>query len=154
MPVAGLAALQALRAADMGPGKRVLVTGASGGVRRFAVQLAADAGAHIVALSGPPRRWKACRTWGADEAIVGLDDVVEPVDIVVDNVGGATLAAAWDLLAPGGSLQSVGWASGERAREELPRGGWASCRTQKGNEFCLWCRQLLDGQPGVCDRAP
>jgi NADPH:quinone reductase len=115
LPVAGLAALQALRAADVGPGKRVLVTGASGGVGRFAVQLAADAGAHIVAAVGSTPKMERLQDLGADEVIVGLEDVVEPVDIVVDNVGGATLVAAWDLLAPGGSLQSVGWASGERA---------------------------------------
>jgi NADPH:quinone reductase-like Zn-dependent oxidoreductase len=91
------------------------VTGASGGVGRFAVQLAADAGAHIVAAVGSTSKTEGLQDLGADEVIVGLEKVVEPVDIVVDNVGGATLVAAWDLLAPGGSLQSVGWASGERA---------------------------------------
>jgi NADPH:quinone reductase len=115
LPVAGLAALQALRAADVGPGKRVLVTGASGGVGRFAVQLAGDAGAHVVAAVGSTSKMEGLQDLGADEVIVGLEDVVEPVDIVVDKIGGATLVAAWDLLAPGGSLQSVGWASGERA---------------------------------------
>jgi NADPH:quinone reductase-like Zn-dependent oxidoreductase len=107
LPVAGLAALQALRAADVGPGKRVLVTGASGGVGRFAVQLAADAGAHIIAAVGSTSKMEGLQDLGA-EAVIRLEDVVEPVDIVVDNVGGATLVAAWDLLAPGGSLQSIG----------------------------------------------
>src|SRR4051812_35077253 len=49
LPVAGLAALQALRAAGPVAGRRVLVTGASGGVGHFAVQLAAHAGAHVIA---------------------------------------------------------------------------------------------------------
>ena len=35
--------------------------------------------------------------------------------MVVDNVGDPHLAAAWQLLAPGGSLQSVGWTSGQPA---------------------------------------
>jgi hypothetical protein len=37
------------------------------------------------------------------------------VDVVLDNVGGRQLVAAWDLLAPGGCVQSIGWASGEPA---------------------------------------
>ena len=35
--------------------------------------------------------------------------------MVLDNVGGPQLVAAWRLLAPGGNLQSIGWASGEPA---------------------------------------
>ena len=114
LPVAGLAALQALRAADMRSGKRVLVTGASGGVGRFAIQLAADAGGHVVAAVGSSSKMEGLRELGADEVIVGLEDA-DAVDIVLENVGGATLVAAWDLLRQGGSLQSIGWASGEPA---------------------------------------
>jgi NADPH2:quinone reductase len=59
LPVAGVAALRSLRAAGLGPDKRVLVTGASGGVGRFAVQLAARAGAHVIASVG-----STARGWG------------------------------------------------------------------------------------------
>ncbi|HWM07243.1 MAG TPA: zinc-binding dehydrogenase, partial [Actinophytocola sp.] len=110
LPVAGVAALRALRAAGSLLGKRVLVTGASGGVGRFAVRLAAIAGAHVIASVGSPAR--AVRS-GAHEVVVGLDGVGGPVDVVLDSVGGRQLVAAWELLAPGGSLQSVGWTSGE-----------------------------------------
>jgi len=111
LPVAGLAALQSLRAAEVGPGKRVLVTGAAGGVGRFAVQLAGHAGATVLASVGSPARGA-----GLDaEVIVGLDGLTEPVDIVIDNVGGPQLVAAWALLAPGGVVQSIGWSSGEPA---------------------------------------
>src|SRR3954468_31842 len=56
LPGAGGTALRAVHA--LGPliGRRVLVTGASGGVGRFAVQLAARAGADVVALVGSPAR--------------------------------------------------------------------------------------------------
>jgi NADPH:quinone reductase len=37
------------------------------------------------------------------------------VDVVLDNVGGPQLVAAWALLAPGGNAQSIGWTSGEPA---------------------------------------
>jgi NADPH2:quinone reductase len=113
LPVAGLAALRALRAAGPVLGKRVLVTGASGGVGRFAVQLAAHAGAHVIASVGS--RERGAGLVRADEVVVGLDGVDRPVDVVLDNVGGPQMVRAWDLLAPGGSLQSIGWTSGEPA---------------------------------------
>ncbi|MFB4278298.1 zinc-binding dehydrogenase [Nonomuraea sp. MTCD27] len=115
LPTAGLAALRSLRGAGIAPGKRVLVTGASGGVGRYAVQLASRAGAHVIASVGSPARGDGLAGAGADEVVVGLDGVKEPVDIVVETVGGPHLVAAWELLAPGGSLQSVGWTSGEPA---------------------------------------
>jgi NADPH:quinone reductase-like Zn-dependent oxidoreductase len=115
LPVAGVAALQALRAAGAVLGRRVLVTGASGGVGRFAVQLAAQAGAYVIASVGSARRGDGLAAAGADQVVVGLDGVDRPVDVVLDNVGGPQLVAAWELLAPGGCVQSIGWASGEPA---------------------------------------
>jgi NADPH2:quinone reductase len=115
LPVAGTAALQALRAGGVAQGKRVLVTGASGGVGRFAVQLAAHAGAYVIASVGSPARGQDLAEAGADEVVVGLEGVHRPVDLVLDNVGGPQLVAAWGLLATGGSLQSIGWTSGEPA---------------------------------------
>jgi NADPH:quinone reductase len=112
LPVAGVAALRALRAAGTLLGKRVLVTGASGGVGRFAVRLAARAGAYVIASVGSPRRGDGL---DAHEVIVGLDGLGAPVDVVLDNVGGPQLVAAWRLLAPGGRLQSIGWSSDEPA---------------------------------------
>lgn len=115
LPVAGVAALRSLRAAGLGPGKRVLVTGASGGVGRFAVQLAARAGAHVIASVGSAARGEGLTEAGADEVLIGLEGLHRPVDVVIDSVGGSQLVAAWNLLAPGGSVQSVGWTSGEPA---------------------------------------
>ena len=115
LPVAGVAALRALRAAGPLIGRRVLITGAAGGVGRFAVQLASIGGAHVVAVVGSAARGEGLKELGADEVRVGLDGIDSPVDVVVENVGGPLLVAAWQLLAPGGSLQSVGWTSGEPA---------------------------------------
>jgi NADPH:quinone reductase len=115
LPVAGVAALQALRAAGVAAGKRVLVTGAAGGVGRFAVQLAAHAGARVIASVGSAARGEGLAEAGADQIVVGLDGIDQPVDVVLDNVGGPTLVAAWKLLAPDGSLQSIGWSSDEPA---------------------------------------
>jgi NADPH:quinone reductase-like Zn-dependent oxidoreductase len=115
LPVAGIAALRSLRAAGLAPGKRVLVTGASGGVGRFAVQLAARSGAHVVASVGSAPRAHGLAETGADEVLIGIEGLDRPVDIVIDSVGGPQLVAVWNLLAPGGSVQSVGWTSGEPA---------------------------------------
>ncbi len=115
LPVAGVAALRALRASGALLGRRVLITGASGGVGRFAVRLASIAGAHVIASVGRPGRGAGLAELGADEVVVGLDGIDTAVDVVLDNVGGSQLVAAWQLLAPGGGLQSIGWTSGEPA---------------------------------------
>ena len=113
LPVAGVTALQSLRALGSVVGRRVLITGASGGVGRFAVQLAARAGAHVIAAVGSTARGAGLKALGATEVVVGLADVAEPVSGVLDNVGGPLLAQAFSLLDDGGSLQSIGMASNQ-----------------------------------------
>lgn len=114
LPVAGVTAVRALR--RLGPviGRRILITGASGGVGRFAVQLAARAGAHVVAAAGRPERGAGLTELGAAEVVSGgLTGIGEPVVGVIDNVGGQLLSDAYALLAPGGLALSVGKASME-----------------------------------------
>lgn len=113
LPVAGVTALQALRALGPVVGRRVLITGASGGVGRFAVQLASRAGAHVVAAVGSPARGDGLTELGAAEVVVGLDTVREPVFGVLDNVGGSLLTQAFSLVDDGGSVQSIGMASNQ-----------------------------------------
>jgi NADPH:quinone reductase len=113
LPVAGVTALQALRALGPVVGRRVLITGASGGVGRFAVQLAARAGAHVIAAVGSPARGDGLAELGAAEVVVGLADLTEPVFGVLDNVGGQLLTEAFSLVADGGSVQSIGMASNQ-----------------------------------------
>jgi NADPH:quinone reductase len=99
LPVAGLAALRALRAVGPLLGRRVLITGASGGVGRFAVQLAARAGAQVIASVGSVVRAEGLADRGADEVVVGLEGLDEQVVVVLDNVGGPELVKAWGMLA-------------------------------------------------------
>jgi NADPH:quinone reductase-like Zn-dependent oxidoreductase len=113
LPVAGVTALQALRRLGPVVGRRVLITGASGGVGRFAVQLAARAGAHVVAAVGSEARGAGLRDLGAAEVVVGLADITERVFGVLDNVGGQMLAEAFSLVGDGGSAQSIGMASNQ-----------------------------------------
>ncbi|MFI7698137.1 zinc-binding dehydrogenase [Nonomuraea sp. NPDC049480] len=129
LPVAGATALQALR--RLGPviGRRVLITGASGGVGRYAVQLAARAGAHVIASVGGPSRVGGLRELGAAEIVFGPSAVSGRVYGVLDNVGGSQLAQAYNLLEDGGTVQAVGMASREptlidfeEARTRVDRG--------------------------------
>ncbi|TVL88974.1 zinc-binding dehydrogenase [Streptomyces sp. SAJ15] len=112
LPVAGVTALQALR--KLGPvvGRRVLITGASGGVGRFAVQLAARAGAEVVAVVGSPERAEGLAELGAQEVLIGdLEKISGPLHGILDNVGGPLLGEAMFHLAPGGVVQWIGNAS-------------------------------------------
>ncbi len=113
LPVAGVTALRALRRLGSLLGRRIVVTGASGGVGRFAVQLAARGGAHVIAQVGDPARGAGLRELGAAELVGGLDQVTEPVHGALDTVGGPGLALAFALLADGASVQSIGAASGQ-----------------------------------------
>ncbi len=105
LPVAGITALRALEICGFVLGKRVLVTGASGGVGRFAVQLAARGGAHVTAVSRNAERARGLRELGADEIVFDLDGEGS-YDAVVEGVGGATLAAALRLVAARGIVVS------------------------------------------------
>ncbi|MEV2272711.1 zinc-binding dehydrogenase [Nonomuraea africana] len=114
IPVAGASALRALQRIGALPGRRILVTGATGGVGRYAVQLAHQGGAHVVAVTGDPEtHGDGLRRLGADEVISAPGELGEPVDGVVELVGGAHLVDAYARLTEHGTLVTVGHASQE-----------------------------------------
>jgi NADPH2:quinone reductase len=103
LPVAGLTALRALEHGGFVVGKRVLVTGASGGVGRFAIQLATLAGAHVTAVA---RRGEGLAELGADEVLPELEVGGEDFDVVLDAIGGPVLGVALQRVAPLGTVVS------------------------------------------------
>jgi NADPH:quinone reductase-like Zn-dependent oxidoreductase len=103
LPVAGLTALRALEVAGFVLGKRVLVTGASGGVGRFAIQLAKLAGAQVTAIA---RRTEGLKDLGADEVAAEIDLNGPTYEAIIDGVGGPVLGAAIQRVAPGGTIVS------------------------------------------------
>jgi NADPH:quinone reductase len=108
-PVAGLTALYAL--ARRGPllARRVLVTGATGGVGDFAVQLARLGGAHVTASVRRAEEAAMVRQAGAHEVSVG--DEIPPApkyDLVIESVGGRTLGTALAALERGGVCVTLG----------------------------------------------
>lgn len=118
LPVAGLTALLALDQIGSVIGKRVLVTGASGGVGRFAVQLARIGGAHTTAVSASPQRAAGLRELGADEVVHELSTQGESFDGIVEGVGGESLGLAMQRIAPGGTI--VSFASSDPAAVQFP----------------------------------
>jgi NADPH:quinone reductase-like Zn-dependent oxidoreductase len=94
---AGLTALRSLEVAGLLLGRRVLVTGATGGVGRMAVQLARQSGADVTAL---------VRSGGDDLRRLGARAVVTRADgdfdLVVDCAGGPAFTVAIEHLAPRG----------------------------------------------------
>jgi NADPH:quinone reductase-like Zn-dependent oxidoreductase len=108
-PVAGLTALHALLRGGLLLGKRVLVTGATGGVGDFAVQLARHAGAHVTATARRADQSVTVRQLGAHEVIVGEEIAPSPkYDLIVDSVGGKTLGTALAALQRGGVCVTLG----------------------------------------------
>lgn len=103
LPVAGLTALRALEVVGFVLGKDVLVTGASGGVGRFAIQLAKLAGAHVTAIA---RRQEGLRELGADRVAAEIDLDGPEYDAVIDAVGGPVLGSALRRIRPGGTVVS------------------------------------------------
>jgi NADPH:quinone reductase-like Zn-dependent oxidoreductase len=99
LPLAGLTAYQALtEVLDVGEGDRVLVHRASGGVGFFAVQIAVALGAHVIGTASP-KNHGFLRDAGAAEVLDYAAGPIsrqlsEPVDAVLDLVGGDTLADA------------------------------------------------------------
>jgi NADPH2:quinone reductase len=108
-PVAGLTALHALAKNGQILGKRVLVTGATGGVGDFAVQLARLAGAHVTATARRADQAPALRQLGAHEVTVGDEIPASPkYDLVIESVGGRTLGTALAALQRGGVCVTLG----------------------------------------------
>ena len=111
LPVAGLTALRTLRHGAPLLGKRVLITGAAGGVGHIAVQLAAKSGARVTAIVGGPERGRHLR--GAAEIVEGTDQAQGPFALILESVGGASLAAAIARIEARGTIVIFGNSSGE-----------------------------------------
>ena len=102
----GLIALSALRAGLFEPGESVLVTAAASGTGHLAVQLARALGAaRVVAAVGSADKADFVRQCGADEVVTyAQPSWGDPVDVVLDGVGGDALQCGVDTLAPFGRL--------------------------------------------------
>jgi NADPH:quinone reductase-like Zn-dependent oxidoreductase len=116
VPLGALTAWQALHDhARLQPGQHVLVHGGAGGVGTYAVQLAALHGARVTATASA-RDAGFVAGLGADDIVDysgRFEDQVHDVDVVVDPVGGETMARSWPVLRSGGILVAIADEPGE-----------------------------------------
>lgn len=110
---------------DMKTGERVLLRAATSGVGQAAVQLAAIAGARVIAGSRQANRLPALEELGADATFVDRAEGVrkavgnERVNLALDLLGGAAFAENLELLRPGGRLVLIGLLAGSKVELEL-----------------------------------
>jgi NADPH:quinone reductase-like Zn-dependent oxidoreductase len=110
-------------------GESVLVVGAGGGVNSMAIQIAKLAGAVVYTVAGNPAKAEQAQALGAD---VVLDrsrvdwgkEIYQltsrrGVDVVVDNVGRATITTSMQAVARGGRIVIVGNTSGPKAEIDI-----------------------------------
>ena len=116
LPIAGVTALRLLRFGGDLTGKRVLVTGAAGGVGRFAVEIAARGGATVTGVTADRGRSAGLAELGADEVVHRLEDLDGPFDLILEAAGGPSLEAAVHLVSPGGDILVYGNSSDLPAR--------------------------------------
>jgi NADPH2:quinone reductase len=113
LPVAGLTALRTLRHGGPLVGRRVLITGAAGGVGTLAVQIAARSGAHVTAVVGRADRAAGLQELGAAEVVEGIDNAQGRFALILESGGGASLSKAIQLVEPKGTIVVYGNSSAE-----------------------------------------
>jgi zinc-binding alcohol dehydrogenase/oxidoreductase len=134
LPLAGLTAYRAVvTRAQVQPGEHVLVTGIGGGVAVAALQISGARGARVVVTSGSDAKLERAKLLGA---IGGVNyknadwtkSLVEMTsggpDVVIDSVGGETLAKAVEITKPGGRIVTYGATTGPIPQLEIRRVFW------------------------------
>ncbi|MEO8606796.1 MAG: NADP-dependent oxidoreductase [Chloroflexota bacterium] len=118
VPLAALTAWQIMfNTAHLVEGQRILIHAAAGGVGHLAVQLAKWKGAYVIGTASA-RNADFLHEIGVDEVVdytaAPFEDVVQPVDVVLDCVGGDISERSVKVLKPGGFL---GWITGGLSKE-------------------------------------
>ncbi|MEV8452542.1 zinc-binding dehydrogenase [Streptomyces sp. NPDC052095] len=110
LPLAGITALRLLRTVGSLAGRRVLLTGASGGVGHYVTELAVGAGAELTAVTATPVRGERLAELGAN-VVHEVEAAQGPFDVVLESTAGPALPLALSKVRPGGTLVWFGQAS-------------------------------------------
>jgi 2-desacetyl-2-hydroxyethyl bacteriochlorophyllide A dehydrogenase len=116
VPISGFTALQAVRdQAEVQPGQKVLIIGASGGVGTYAVQIAKAFGAEVTGVCST-RNVETVRSIGADRVIdytrEDINHSEQRYDAILDMAGNRSLSDLRRALTPDGTLVIVGGSGG------------------------------------------
>jgi NADPH2:quinone reductase len=152
LPIAGVTALGCLDASGIVQNRRILITGASGGVGRFACQLAAMAGATIFAVS---RRSGLVRQFEEEGTkVAGVYSSVEEAraageyDVIWDSIGGDALATAVTALARNGICVNFGNSARQPTTLNVRAAGWPFHGVR-----CVWLgREPVHNSTPMLDR--
>ncbi|TGP54062.1 oxidoreductase [bacterium M00.F.Ca.ET.230.01.1.1] len=112
LPVAGTTALRTLRHGGDLAGQRVLITGASGAVGRFQIQIAREQGAAVTAIAAA-RHAEDLRELGAEQVVESIEQAEGLFSLITESVGGKSLMHAIERVAPGGTIVMFGSSGGE-----------------------------------------
>jgi len=113
---------------ELKPGESVLITGATGGMGSFAVQLARELGARVLAAGRNPDRLAHLRALGVEEVCLAGSDLARQVheatggrgvDLVFDLVGGQSINSHLAALREGGRLVLIGLLAGRSVEVDL-----------------------------------
>ncbi len=122
LPTAWLTAYSMLfRSGRLLPGERVLVQGANGGLATATIALAVAAGACVSVTSRSPDALQRAHALGAHELVESGAPLAEPVDVVIDSIGEATLPHSIRSLRFGGRLVVAGATSGAAGSVDVRR---------------------------------
>jgi len=143
LPIAGMTALHAVERGAGLLGRRVLVTGASGGVGLFACRLAQLAGARVAGLIRQEAYRPIVEAAGAEQVFAGPDAspaaAFAPYRLIVDTVSGPLLGQVMAMLAPDGTCVALAHAAGSEITFDLWPFAWAGRASLYGfvifNEF-------------------
>lgn len=141
LPVSASTALQAVR--DLGrvrPGQRVLITGASGGVGSFAVQLAVHMGGTVTGVCGTEKIDFVQRLGVSRVIDYRVDEISGTYDVIIDIASPLSLSRTRQLLAPGGRLVIIGVAS-KRGSSGMARNLGANITSLFSRESLVWLLQ-------------
>ncbi|WP_231187201.1 NADP-dependent oxidoreductase [Haladaptatus sp. DYF46] len=110
VPMAGLTAWRSMQLTDLQAGQRILIHAAAGGVGHFAVQFAKHRGAHVIGTASGSNE-EFLRDLGVDEFVnyreERFEDAVEPVDVVIDAIGGDTFTRSLEIVKESGVIDNL-----------------------------------------------
>jgi NADPH2:quinone reductase len=155
LPVAYLTALITLRAAGFRPGKTVFAPAIGGSVGNAVIQVAGALGAkHAISSTTSHVKAAEAKKLGFSEVVdLSAEGLVEGVlrltdgygaDIIVDSIGGDILSDALGVLAPGGSLTTLGYAASRKTTIDVTNLIWKSASIKSFSLFSqplsVWAR--------------